>query len=96
MMVMAVFAIGFAASGDSEDEEVFYDSNGKKFRKVYYTCANCGETPEWAWEWKSTVDSETIDPHSHRGVGGLKGNFYAGKFYCSKCITETAKKMGLY
>lgn len=88
MAVIAVFAIGFAASGDSEgDSEEVYYSNGKEFHKKHYTCSNCGDSPEYAWRWVSTDGNSRIDPYN------LSGNFYEGKFYCSKCIDEAEEKI---
>lgn len=83
MMVMAIFAIGFAASGD-DDDEVWVTESGKKYHKKHYTCAQCGDSPEYAYKWVSEDGKTTIDENK------LSGNFYAGNFYCSNCISKAA------
>ena len=76
MAVIALFAIGFAASDDSG--EVYIESGGEKFYKVVLTCERCGETPEWAYYYDNRHGS-IIDER------GAKSGYWKGKFYCNRC-----------
>lgn len=82
MAVIAIFAIGFAASGDSD--EVMTD-DGRVYHKVTYTCEMCGDSPEYAYQWKSK-DGWRKDPN------GISENFWAGKFYCRTCVRKVMEE----
>ena len=69
MTVIAFFAIGFAASGDDDDEEVMY-YDGQKFRKVWLKCEKCDQR---TYYWQSTTSSTTIDKPYDR--------LYKGEYY---------------
>lgn len=77
MAAIALFAIGFAASDDSG--EVYVEHNGEKFYKVVLTCERCGETPEYGYYYDNRHGS-TIDER------GAKGNYWKGKWYCTRCL----------
>lgn len=83
MVVMAIFAIGFAASGDSEDEETYVDEWGHKYHKVVLKCTMCGASPRYASYWEADGGSSINKPSS---------NFLDGKFYCSDCIDKLAER----
>lgn len=67
MAVIAIFAIGFAASGD--DEEVRYDRWGEKYYKKTVKCAKCDITVVY-WEAESGNSIDKPD------------RWYKGEYYC--------------
>lgn len=74
--VIALFAIGFTASGDSE--EVRYDDYGVEYHKKTIYCAICGD-PYTYWESKDGGCS----------IGKPSDSMAGGKYYCStKCISK--------
>lgn len=76
--VIALFAIGFAASSDSEgSDEVYYDAQGKKYHKRILKCVKCGDT---TWYWEADDGSGSLNrPSSH---------IIDGKYYCGKSTTN--------
>lgn len=71
MAVIAIFAIGFAASGEDEDEVRY--SFGRKYHKVHLKCVNCGgETYYWEADDGSGSISKPSDGHFRNG------NYYCG------------------
>lgn len=74
--VIALFAMGFTASG----EEVRYDDAGREYHKVIPKCVNCGrENPNHAY-W------ETDDKHCR--MGEPAGSFIRGRYFCNDCINH--------
>ena len=67
-IVVALFAMGFTASGDSE--EVRYDDAGRKYHKVTEKCAKCDETYSY-WE-----------DENGRNFINKDDRYYKGKWYC--------------
>ena len=79
MAVMAIFAIGFAASGD--DEEVKY-VNGKEYHKVKAKCYNCGAENPYHDYWE--------DEKGYY-MGAPEGNMIRGRYYCNSCLLDPDK-----
>ena len=79
---MAIFAIGFAASGDSGE---VMEKNGTTYYKVVLKCEECGESPEYAYYWDDHHGGRLYERPLH-------GNYLDGKFYCSECIDKLAEK----
>lgn len=87
-IVVALFATGFTASGDSED--VRYE-NGVKYHKVTVKCAECGVSLDY---WESESGGAWIN----------KPNTWHGDYYCGTHYSyhkdmegvagEAAKKFG--
>jgi len=77
MLVMAVFAIGFAASGDSE--EVRYDDAGRKYHKVRAKCHNCGKENPYHDYWEDDKGNK---------MGYPNGNLIRGYYYCNDCLSH--------
>lgn len=78
MCVVAFFAMGFAASGDSE--EVRYDNAGRKYYKKIPKCTNCGkENPHLAY-WEDDKGNKIFEVDD--------SNWIRGKYYCSDCLHD--------
>ena len=77
MVVMAIFAIGFAASGDNE-EETYVDEFGHKYHKKILKCVKCGDT---TWYWEADDGSGSVNKPSSM-------HFHDGKYYCGSAYKE--------
>lgn len=86
MAVIAIFAIGFAASGD--DDEVRYDSAGREYHKVRAKCHNCGrENPNHDY-WQTDDKSCSM--------GTPQGNMKYGRYYCNECLSDPDRIKSFY
>lgn len=83
MAVIALFAIGFAASDDSG--EVYIENGGEKFYRVDLQCQMCGATPEYA-HYYDNRHGATIDKP--------RENMWEDRFYCNTCISKVRKEYG--
>jgi len=77
MMVIIIFAIGFAASGDSD--EVRYE-NGREYYKKIPKCYNCGTENPYHYYWEDSHGNIIFGP------GGEGGNWIRGRYFCNECI----------
>lgn len=75
MFVIALFAIGFAASGDNDVKVV----NGTEYHRVRAKCHNCGADSGQDY-WESEKGSTIMDPT-------LDENFRRGRYYCNYCLS---------
>ena len=79
--VIALFAMGFAASGENEDE-VYYDQFGHKYHKVHLKCVKCG-TETWYWEADDGSGSINKPGREH---------FSDGDYYCGSTLNDCFPK----
>ena len=75
--VVALFAMGFAASGDSD--EVRYDDAGRKYHKVRAKCYNCGKENPYHDYWEDDKGNIMDAPN---------GSIVRGRYYCNECIAN--------
>jgi len=79
MAVIAFFAIGFAASGDSD--EVIHE-NGRDYYKKIPKCYNCGKENPAHYYWQD--DHGNIIWHNETG----SSNWIRGRYFCTSCLTD--------
>lgn len=77
MAVMAIFAIGFAASGDSD--EVIHE-NGRDYYKKIPKCHNCGKENPYHYYWE--------DKYGNKIHNGDNSNWIRGRYYCTDCLSH--------
>lgn len=75
--VIALFAMGFTASGDSE--EVRYDDAGRKYHKVIPKCHDCGKENPYHAYWQDDKGNRMGEP---------AGNIIHGIYRCNDCIDK--------
>lgn len=76
MMVIIIFAIGFAASGDSD--EVRYE-NGRKYYKKIPKCYNCGTENPYHYYWEDDYGNQIFQPTG-------SSNWIRGRYFCNECL----------
>ena len=77
MAVMAIFAIGFAASGDSD--EVRHE-NGRDYYKKIPKCHNCGKENPDHYYWEDNHGNKIFRNET------ASSNWIRGRYYCNDCI----------
>lgn len=75
--LVALFAMGFTAS--SESEEVMYDDQGRKYHKVIPKCHDCGKENPYHAYWENENGGT---------IGEPQGNVIRGIYRCSDCIDK--------